>query len=411
MVNPSEYLKIAEVAEILGVTRRTVYRRIWANEIPASKIGGLYYIRKSDLETLLNQGKSSSPENETRTSSLIKCGNCLRIIKRYDQFSARCQEEGCDKIICDQCVQQGISACREHKISATKKLYDAQQMLHTGEIELLLKGNEARLREMNFLNRIYSRFTQINTIVHPINLELLTIQNWDEYLEKTDQRAQVLKLKQKVMLDANDLAEIPINPTYRYLIPTQKKQNGPSFEIKISAISRLEEMVQDGFDIQPMTSEELMKILVNLDEENSSSNRFQIIILAATTGWDNDARLMITGDNEKKPSKAFFHPKLFLYLFDLETNELIFNQSDERMKQYVELFTPLLIAEETYTVMVEIEKLLTARGHESLALSDAVNSLPYSERVLKQAFEKLQESGRYKIVELPELGGSVIIQK
>jgi len=411
MVNPSEYLKIAEVAEILGVTRRTVYRRIWANEIPASKIGGLYYIKKSDLESLLNQGKPSSTEHETRPSSLTKCGNCLRILKSYDQFSKQCATEGCDKIICDQCAHQGISFCKEHAISSTKKLFEFQQMLQNGEIDLLLKGSEARLREINFLNRIYTRFSQINTILHPISQELLTIQDWDEYLEKSDQRATVLKLKNKVMLDAKDLAQTPINPTYRFIIPPQKRQSGPSFEIKISVISRLEEMVQDGFDIQPMTFDELMVILEKLGEENSTNNLFQIIVMAATTGWDTNARSIIRGGLQGKSETAYFDPKLFLYLFDLETNELIYNQADERMQLYVELFTPLLVTEEVKAVMVEIENLLASRGHGSLALSEAVKSLPYSERILKLAFEKLLASNRYKQVDVPDLGGLVIFQK
>lgn len=415
MDNPSELLKIAEVAQLLGVTRRTVYRRIWASELPASKIGGLYFIKRSDINALLNKGTNITDERFSKTdpkqSSLIKCGSCLRIIQSYNQISQRCQAKDCEKIICDQCVQNNILVCREHKITSSQKLYAAQQMLQSGEIDLLLKGSEARLREMNFLNRIYSRFTQINTIIHPISGELLTIQDWDQYLKKSDQRAEVLKLKQKVMLDSNDLAEIPINASYQYTIPAQKKQNNASLIIKISVISRLEEMVQDGFDIQPMTSEELMKILVKLSEEESTDNSFQLIVLASTTGWDSDARAVILGDPKRGDGSAFVHPGILIYLFDLETNQLIFNNNDDRLKQYVELFTPLLVTEETNHIIPEIEKLLASRGHDSLALSDAVKSLPYSERLLRQTFEKMQASGRYKIIEIPDLGGSVIIQK
>jgi hypothetical protein len=160
-----------------------------------------------------------------------------------------------------------------------------------------------------------------------------------------------------------------------------------------------------------MTSEELMKILVKLSEEESTDNSFQLIVLASTTGWDSDARAVILGDPKRGDGSAFVHPGILIYLFDLESNQLIFNNNDDRLKQYVELFTPLLVTEETNHIIPEIEKLLASRGHESLALSDAVKSLPYSERLLRQTFEKMQASGRYKIIEIPDLGGSVIIQK
>ena len=51
----SEYLKISEAAQLLGVTKRWVYRRVLSGELPASKVGNLYFIHRSDLKSLMEQ--------------------------------------------------------------------------------------------------------------------------------------------------------------------------------------------------------------------------------------------------------------------------------------------------------------------------------------------------------------------
>lgn len=415
MDNPSDLLKIAEVAQLLGVTRRTVYRRIWAGELPAAKIGGLYYIRRTDLEAMLDTGFRTEPSSEGANilqtpTSVMKCGACLRLIRSYDQIAGRCLQEGCDALICTTCAAQGVKTCRQHAVSVAHKMLDAQAMLAAGEIPLLLKGNAARMREMNFLNRIRARLGEIDTVVHPISGELLTIPNWESLLETSDQRSEVLRLKGKVVLDAADLAQTPINAALTYSIPVQKRQNGAPFEIQVRVISRLEEMVQDGFDIQPITAEELSRYLVVLNEQAAGSKVFYLVVLAATTGWDEEARRLIAGEPQRGGASAFVHPQMFLYLFDLETGELIFNAGDERLARYVELFTPLLVAEEAVGAAEAVERLMQSRGHGSLALADAAKNLPYSERVLRQTFEHMQTGGRYKLVEMPDLG-LVIVEK
>jgi len=55
----SDFLKINKAARYLGVTRRWVYRRIWSGDLPASKVGSLYFIRQQDLDALIEQGKSA----------------------------------------------------------------------------------------------------------------------------------------------------------------------------------------------------------------------------------------------------------------------------------------------------------------------------------------------------------------
>jgi excisionase family DNA binding protein len=55
-----ELLDIATVAAYLGVTERTVYNKVRAGELPASKVGRLWRVRRSDLDAWLDRGRSAA---------------------------------------------------------------------------------------------------------------------------------------------------------------------------------------------------------------------------------------------------------------------------------------------------------------------------------------------------------------
>jgi excisionase family DNA binding protein len=48
----SEFLAVTELAELLGVNMKTVYRALWSNKIPAYKVGRIWRVAKKDLESI-----------------------------------------------------------------------------------------------------------------------------------------------------------------------------------------------------------------------------------------------------------------------------------------------------------------------------------------------------------------------
>jgi len=103
----SEYLKVAEAARLLGVTHRWVYRRVLSGELPASKVGGLYFIHRKDLQELMETGRiepdkeiESEPE---KTLPGLKCSACLRLLKDESEIGGGCESDGCGEIICQRC--------------------------------------------------------------------------------------------------------------------------------------------------------------------------------------------------------------------------------------------------------------------------------------------------------------------
>ena len=112
----SDLLKIPEAAQYLNVTRRWIYRRIWSGDLPASKVGGLYFIRRQDIDSLLEQGKPGGTGrlDPEALQSVLKCGHCFRLLENDALIGEVCQAENCEQLICTQCVAEENHFCVEH---------------------------------------------------------------------------------------------------------------------------------------------------------------------------------------------------------------------------------------------------------------------------------------------------------
>lgn len=405
MTDPSQYLKIDEAARLLGVSRRWVYRRIWSGELPASKVGGLYFIPRQALQALLAGGRplADEPEPTAPVSARLKCGACYRLLESDAEIGEVCQSEGCAELICSQCLAEGVQHCAQHSPSREQKWEAVQRRFQQGELPLLLKSSSARLRELNFLNRIQMRLETIRSLFHPQTGESITIPDWNLLLEQHDERAEVMRLRGKVVLDTGMLAQTPLNAAVTYRLPLMRNQKGAPLEIHVQVFSRLENMLRDGFDTQPLSAEQLQAHIIRLSEAAQRGVAFQIVVLAATTGWDAAARQVLLGDEREK---AFSHRQFLLYLFDLERSELLYNRRDDRLRLYAELFAPLLPAEELEDVIRMIEKEMLV--YDSLTLQYAIEILPYPAATLQRAFERLAGAGKYALTDVPNLGLTLV---
>jgi excisionase family DNA binding protein len=258
----SEYLKIAEAARFLGVTQRWVYRRIASGELPASKVGGLYFIRRADLQGLLEQGRVT-PTNEPAALAepaaiRQKCGYCYRIIESDVQIGEVCKEDGCPEIICTQCAVEGSHHCARHSPTRDQRWEEAQELYRQKKIPVLVKSMHARLLEINFINRIQERLARFTILIHPLTSEVINLPNWDSILEQGDERVEVMRLLGKVVLETSLKSALPFNPWLRYRLPVGKGRKGPPLEIQVRLLSRLPNMLRDGFDTQPFTIDDLL---------------------------------------------------------------------------------------------------------------------------------------------------------
>jgi excisionase family DNA binding protein len=403
--NPDpDLMKIGEAASYLGVARRTIYRWIWGGELPASKIGGLYFIHRDDLEAKLSQSRTAR-ERETQspdTAVQAKCGLCRRLIRAASQVGGACQAEGCEALLCITCAAEGHTYCSSHTPTVEGQLLEAEARFARGEVPVLLRSNYARLREITFLHRLRARIAEVNTLIHPVSGDVLTISDWETHAKQGDERAKVMQFLHKVILDTEIIARSPLNAWVAYHLPAQRgKENG--LVIHVQVLSHLSEMLKDGYDTQPFSENELVDLLNLYSEKAEQERTVTMLVLAATTGWQSSARRLIAGD---EAGTAFVHRWLLVYLFDMESGQLFYNEDDERLRGYAEIFSPILPAEEIEEVIRAVEKELVI--YESLTLEYATELLPYPKESIHEAFKRMKQTGKYLLVDIPKTGLAIV---
>jgi excisionase family DNA binding protein len=401
----SDLLKIPEAARYLDVTRRWIYRRIWSGDLPASKVGGLYFIHKQDIDALVEQGKISpvakaAPEAQ---EPVLKCGYCFRLLESDTLIGDVCQSENCEQLICSQCLADSIHFCVEHLPDKVHLWETALVGFRQGRYPLLVKASQARLREVNFVQRFQTRLSSIGTLRHPMTDEMLMVTDWEACLEEGDERAELMRLMNKVVLEAEWISQVPLNAWARYRLPIAKKQKGAPVGLLAHALSRSPEMLQKGFDTHPLGAEDLTGRLLAIGREAQSSQTITLALLASTTGWDTSARELVQGE---ATGTAFAHRWLMVYLYDMESREMLYNRLDSRLRGFAEVFIPLLPAEEIEEIIRLIEREMGI--YDSLTMQHASQAFPFSEKIILKAFEQLAVSGRYALTELPDLGPAII---
>ncbi len=404
-IETSEYLKIAEAAQFLGVSRRTIYRWVWSGELPANRVGGLYLIHRGDLQAMLTRKRPSTSSDKSEETALLKCGVCYRLIQNDQQVGEACAAEGCYELICSRCYEEGHRHCTRHSPTREQRIAEAREQKQRGEIPVLVEAQNARLREINYLTRIQIRLTRFASLLHPLTGETLNIPNWDAVLEDGDERAEVMRLLGRVALDADQLMRYPVNPWLHYNLPLPRQAKGGAVSINVHLLSRLAPMIREGYDASPFKAEDLSSWIMRLSSRNVADG-FELLLLAASTGWDQSARRILLGNSQETGGSPLVHRYGLLYLFDLEKGELIFSPVDERARRYAELFRPLLLSEE----VEEIHRLIQSEmiAYETLTLQHAAQIMSYPEPVIRQAFEALASTGRYSLIETPGIGLALV---
>ena len=237
------FVSIKEAAEYLGVEYKTVYRLVKAGDIPAGKIGGVYRIKKDDLDEYFEQQKQktllesdvtpertcsccekeivsrlsiagrcqvcgepmciacwtvdgrrfcrehlpepsdeedSAQSEESLLSEPVYCSRCRRIIPQSRMVAGRCEHPSCDQPLCGFCWQDKTDRfCAQHMVSPDERLAKARTELAEGKISVLVSSEEARQRELAFLSRFDLKIHQLDSVVSPTRESPVSVDSWD----------------------------------------------------------------------------------------------------------------------------------------------------------------------------------------------------------------------------------------
>ena len=458
----SDFLSLKEAAEYLNVKYKTVYRLVRDGRLPAVKIGGVYRIRRQDLEAYVelqrivppqvsiprcsicgrpiaselslggycqaegcnepicfacwqwehqrfcpvHQAERSTPKegDMSASSQVLRCGTCFRVIPSPEMAGGQCEAEGCDAWICVDCWNKPDGHfCREHKPSREQKLAEARQRLAQGLIPCLVTDLEARKREVNFLNRFNYKVQRVGSIRHPLTGRALRVADWEAYRTSGDETDRLLELMGVGYLDKDLLARTPINEWSRYrVVPSG---DVPELVLEARTFSHLEAYVRQGFDTQPATVEDLVALLNTYIKESEQKEMAYVVGLASTTGWDERTRTYIQGE---RTGEAFFHRHVLPLLVDLETGEVVYNEQDDRLAPLAPLFAPQLQEELVHAAVRQVEELLFRSPANSLTVSQATAALGIEEEVIQRAFEQLARLEKFSIDDIQGIGRTLI---
>lgn len=111
-------LSIEDVAEILSLEYKTIYRLIRGGGLPAARIGRVYRVNKADLAAFVERQKQALHEETTgeklAAQREVRCGGCGAQIVSELGIAGRC--EVCQAALCAQCFGiDKVKRCKPHQ--------------------------------------------------------------------------------------------------------------------------------------------------------------------------------------------------------------------------------------------------------------------------------------------------------
>lgn len=408
----AQYLSIKDVAEWLNVDYKTIYRLIRQQELPAAKIGGVYRIRKEDVEGYVErQLQGSSAEHVAMIApqkpGVKKCAICRRLLPDENDIGGICLDPNCDAPICVTCWKTDAQHyCPLHQPSHAELLREAQARAHETQPGVrLLTAQEARQREQNYILRFDTKVRRITKLWHPVRQQVVTPPcPWEQLHHTSDEVESLMALLQTGFLDQSVEREMPLNIASRYTLPGSGAQQ-PGIILEAQVLSPLPALVRQGFAAEPLGLEALTPVLERCIQLAEAQSIAYLIGVAATVGWSEEAMAAIaTGET----GRTFYHPLVLPCLVDLGNFTLTFNARDTRISPLAPLFAPRLPEEELEHTFEIIEKEL--QGSHGVSVADILAEEPGMDPALiRRAFTRLVERGKHRVEVFPDIG-EVIVQ-
>jgi len=378
-----EFLSIDEVADYFGVDYKTIYRLVKQAEIPAGKVGGVYRIRREDVEAYYERQLRAHAE-QLAESTHVKCGRCLRLVAPYE-IAGTCSVPGCEEPICRTCWEDDPThRCRAHVLSREARLRQAQAQYARGEVPLLLTSVEAHRRQLLYLGRVEAKLKEQTSIPHPRTGRPVRVADWDA-IETRSQDLDRFREAMGSYLDEAESGPLPTNPRYLY-------QLAVDLLLELIIYSDLAAHLKQGFVTQPTSESQLLDMLTEAIGRAEASHSLIVLGLGATAGWDDEAVALIEGDRSRQ--RPFYHRLVAPILVDLAEDRLFYNHTDERLDWTASLLSPEMSMDVVRKVMAAIEERFS-QGRTGLAESEVREWGWASETEVATAFERLAATKRY----------------
>lgn len=301
------------------------------------------------------------------------------------------------------------SSLRQKAIKIDKK---AQELLEQQKkIDADLQKIQSAIQTSGVPSSSGSRFV---TSKMACQYEINFVERVKEQLKKPIylKNAVFKKIKIKTHFQSNkhqqiDLLEPHTLPENIAIIALLQKQTplslmGPKFVISAYFFSRFEKYLQKGYDLDPLTLEEIIPIIKqNLEVVNK--NKFpRLLCIASPTGFDTDIDNFIHGN---KQFRKFYSPDLKVCFLDLDTGSVKYNKNDPLCKDFAVFCELEIESEKQERIYRCVEQALMAEVmKKDFALFSDIENICGDNPLTKSAFYEYAETHNHVIRYLSDIG-------
>jgi len=166
--------------------------------------------------------------------------------------------------------------------------------------------------------------------------------------------------------------------------------------------------LESGFDTKSVTLSELLSVLTRYIDRAEIGNYFHVLGIASVTGFD---KKVLEHINSYDFHKNFVSRYASLCLADLETGAVFYNESDERIKAYIDLFKPVFDEEKVRAIKEYVVGRLELKDFAVLdrVVEEATDGGEEGKRLAKKAFYDLEKEGMGKVKYDKEFG--VVVER
>jgi len=267
-------------------------------------------------------------------------------------------------------------------------------ILEGGEVKRFVTSDVAKIQELNYVGRFDVKMIGVpRTIYDPIEKKERKIRSMSYHHKFNDVDNILTSLK----MDYEEvMGKLPLNLRSRYVVAEKKHKLFGKEETKViieaAVLGHLLDYAENGFDTRSVTLSELLSVLTKYIDRAEFGNYFHVLGIASVTGFDEKVFEHL---NSEEFHKNFVNRYVSLCLVDLETGEVFYNESDEQIKAYVDLFKPMFDEEKMRAIKEYVVRRLELKDFAVLdrVVEEATDGGEDGKRLVKKAFYDLDKEG------------------
>ncbi|MDI6885566.1 MAG: hypothetical protein QMD22_04315 [archaeon] len=303
--------------------------------------------------------------------------------------------------------REGLEYARKE---VEERLEKIRAILEGGEVKRFVTSDVAKIQEMNYIGRFDIKMNELpRAIYDPIERKERKINRWS-YRYKFDDMDKILNT---LKIDYDEVTgTLPLNLRSRFEVAEKRYKLFGKEETRViieaSVLGHLLDYGENGFDTRSVTLSELLSVLTRYIDSAEFGNYFHVLGIASVTGFDTKVLEQI---NSNEFHQNFVSRYVSLCLVDLETGEVIYNESDERIQAYIDLFKPMFDAEKVKAIKEYVVGRLELKDFAVLdrVVEEATEGGEEGKRLAKKVFYDLEKEGMGEVMYDKEFG--LVIEK